>query len=66
MREILVVGSLILVGLSFVVTLLAGYITNIIYLFNIGQLTLTGEIILSIIGVFIPPLGVLHGIYTWF
>ena len=66
MREILVVGSLILVGLSFVVTLLTGYITNIIYLFNIGQLTLTGETILSIIGVFIPPLGALHGIYTWF
>ena len=66
MREILVVGSLILVGLSFVVTLLAGYITNIIYLFSLGQLTLTGETILSIIGVFIPPLGALHGIYTWF
>ena len=66
MREILVVGSLILVGLSFVLTLLAGYITNIIYLFNMGQLTLTGETILSIIGVFIPPLGALHGIYTWF
>ena len=66
MREILVIGSLILVGLSFVVTLLAGYITNIIYLFSLGQLTLTGETILSIIGVFIPPLGALHGIYTWF
>ena len=66
MREILVVGSLMLFGLSFVLTLLAGYITNIIYLFNIGQLTLTGKTILSIIGVFIPPLGALHGIYTWF
>ena len=66
MREILVVGSLILFGLSFVLTLLAGYITNILYLFNLGQLTLTGETILSIISVFIPPLGALHGIYTWF
>ena len=66
MREILVVGSLILVGLSFVATLLAGYITNILYIFNLGQLSLTGETILSIIGVFIPPLGALHGIYTWF
>ena len=66
MGEILVLGSLMLLGLSFVLTLLAGYITNIIYLFNIGQLTLTGETILSIIGVFIPPLGALHGIYTWF
>lgn len=66
MREILIVGSLILFGLSFVLTLLAGYITNILYIFSLGQLTLTGETILSIIGVFIPPLGALHGIYIWF
>ena len=66
MRKILVVGSLMLFGLSFVLTLLAGYVTNILYILNLGQLTLTGETILSIIGVFIPPLGALHGIYTWF
>lgn len=66
MREILVVGSLLLVGLSFILTLLIGYITNILYIFNLGHLTLTGETLLSIIGVFIPPLGALHGIYTWF
>lgn len=66
MREILVGGSLILFWLSVVLTLLAGYITNIIYIFNLGQLTLTGETVLSILGVFIPPLGALHGIYTWF
>ncbi len=64
MREIL--GSLILFWLSVVLTLITGYITNIIYIFNLGQLTLTGETLLSIIGVFIPPLGALHGIYTWF
>ena len=66
MGEILVVGSLILFWLSVVLALITGYITNIIYIFNIGQLTLAGETILSIIGVFIPPLGALHGIYTWF
>ena len=66
MREILSVGSLILFWLSVVLTLITGYITNIIYIFNLGQLTLTGETLLSIIGVFIPPLGALHGIYTWF
>lgn len=66
MREILVVGSLMLFWLSFVLTLLVGYITNILYIFNLGQLTLTGETILSIISVFIIPLGALHGIYTWF
>ena len=65
MREILSVGSLILFWLSVVLTLITGYITNIIYIFNLGQLTLTGETLLSIIGVFIPPLGALHGIYTW-
>ena len=59
MRKILIIGSLMLSGL-------VGYITNILYIFNLGQVTLTGETILSIIGVFIPPLGALHGIYTWF
>ena len=58
MGEILVV--------SFILTLFIGYITNILYIFNLGHLTLTGETLLSIIGVFIPPLGALHGIYTWF
>lgn len=66
MRDILIVGSLILFWLSVVLTLLAGYITNILYIFNLGQLSLSGETLLSIIGVFIPPLGALHGIYTWF
>lgn len=66
MREILVVGSLILFWLSVILTLITGYITNIIYIFNLGQLPLTGETLLSILGVFIPPLGALHGIYTWF
>ena len=33
MREILVLGSLMLLGLSFVLTLLAGYITNILYIY---------------------------------
>lgn len=66
MKKILFIWSIMSLWFSFILTLLAGYITNIIYIFNLGQLTLTGETILSIIGVFVPPLGVLHGIYTWF
>ena len=66
MKEILFIGSILLFWLSVVLTLITGYITNIIYIFNLGQLNLTGETLLSIIGVFIPPLGALHGIYTWF
>ena len=66
MGKILFIGNILVFWLSTVLTLITGYITNIIYIFNLGQLTLTGETILSIIGVFIPPLGALHGIYTWF
>lgn len=66
MGEIIVIGSILVFWLSVALTLIIGYITNILYIFNLGQLTLTGETILSILGVFIPPLGALHGIYTWF
>ena len=66
MEKILFIGSILVFWFSFILTLLAGYITNILYIFNLGQVTLTGETLLSIIGVFLPPLGALHGIYTWF
>ena len=66
MKEILFIGSILLFWISVVLTLITGYITNILYIFNLGQVTLTGETILSILGVFIPPLGIIHGIYTWF
>ena len=66
MREIVFIGSILVFWLSVALTLIIGYITNILYIFNLGQVTLTGETILSIIGVFIPPLGIIHGIYTWF
>ena len=66
MREIVFIGSILVFWLSVMLILIIGYITNILYIFNLGQVTLTGETILSIIGVFIPPLGIIHGIYTWF
>ena len=43
-----------------------GYISNILYIFKLETFTATGETILAIIGVFLPPLGIIHGIYTWF
>ena len=66
MGKTLFIGSVLVFWVSVVLTLIIGYITNIIYIFSLGQLTLTGQTLLSIIGVFIPPLGALHGIYTWF
>ena len=43
-----------------------GYISNIIFIFKLESFTATGETILAIIGVFLPPIGIIHGIYTWF
>ena len=43
-----------------------GYISNILYIFKLESFTATGETILATIGVFLPPLGIIHGIYTWF
>ena len=43
-----------------------GYISNILYIFKLESFTATGETNLAIIGVFLPPIGIIHGIYTWF
>lgn len=43
-----------------------GYISNILYIFKLESFTITGETILATIGVFLPPIGIIHGIYTWF
>ena len=59
----LIVGILLL---GFWIALIGGYITNIIYLIKAESFIATNEAILATIGVFIPPLGIIHGIYTWF
>ena len=46
--------------------LIYGYITNIIYLIKVDSFIATNEAVLATIGIFIPPLGIIHGIYTWF
>ena len=52
--------------LGFWIALIGGYITNIIYLIKVESFIATNESILAIIGIFVPPLGIIHGIYTWF
>lgn len=63
-------GSIILGVLLFwasiVVTLIAGWINNIIWLFHIDKFSWSGEQIISVIGVFLAPIGAVHGIYLWF
>jgi len=59
----LIAGILLL---GFGLTLVVGYITNIIYLIKAESLIATNEALVATIGVFLPPLGIIHGIYTWF
>lgn len=59
----LIAGILLL---GFWIALIGGYITNIIYLIKVESFVATNEALLATVGVFIPPLGIIHGIYTWF
>lgn len=42
---------------------IAGWITNVIWTFQQESL---GDIVLGALGVFVPFIGIFHGIYTWF
>lgn len=53
-------------AIGFLATIAVGYISNIVWIVKQDVITLSGEMIISILGVVIPPLGIIHGIYTWF
>lgn len=59
-----VIAGILLLG--FWVSLIGGYITNIIYLVKAESFIATNEALVATVGIFIPPLGIIHGIYTWF
>tara|TARA_R110000850_G_scaffold23190_8_gene68255 strand:- start:198 stop:383 length:186 start_codon:yes stop_codon:yes gene_type:complete len=42
-----------------------GYINNILELLNLIPFEFTGKSILGIVGLFIPPLGVIMGVFVW-
>ena len=48
---------------------IAPYLTHIVWsihgLFT-GEFTETHEYVVSVVGVFMPPFGWLHGLYLWF
>ena len=51
-----------LIGISFAGY---GYINNILELLNVIPFEFTGKSILGIVGVFVPPLGVVMGLFIW-
>lgn len=63
-------GSIILGVLAFWITVIgtlaAGWINNILWLFHLDKFSWSGEQIISVIGVFLAPIGSIHGIYLWF
>lgn len=44
-------------------TFAAGWVTNVLWTFD---QTTGGNIALGIVGIFVPFIGALHGIWTWF
>ncbi len=43
-----------------------GWITNIIWIIQQDNLVFSGEVIVSIIGIPVFPIGMIHGIWLWF
>jgi hypothetical protein len=58
--------SAVVVVICSIATTIIGYISNIVWIIKQDVITMSGEMIISIIGVIIPPIGIIHGIYTWF
>lgn len=52
--------------LSVVVTLIAGWITNIVWVLSVADQGITARFVLGLVGVFVAPLGGIHGITLWF
>lgn len=50
-------------GLLFIILMIAGWVSNVIWTFNQES---TGNILLGILGCLVAPVGAFHGIYTWF
>lgn len=51
------------------ITSIAGFFTHLFWIFEtfMSEAGITfGQFVLAAIGVFLPPIGILHGIYLWF
>lgn len=54
-------------ALGFVIGIfVGGWITNIIWIIQQDNLVFSGEVIVSIIGIPVFPIGMIHGIWLWF
>ncbi len=60
----------LIIGISMVMAALGivigGWITNILWIVKQDDLVFSGEVIISIIGIPVFPIGMIHGIWLWF
>jgi hypothetical protein len=56
----------VVVAIGLIAGVAVGYVSNIVWLIKQDVITMSGEAIISIIGIILPPIGIIHGIYTWF
>jgi hypothetical protein len=54
-------GIVILIWFVLAVVTIGGWVANVVKLFDSAFDPLTGEVVLRIVGVFLPPLGVVMG-----
>ena len=60
-------AGLIMGLLGFIIGIfVGGWITNIIWIIQQDNLVFSGEVIVSIIGIPVFPIGMIHGIWLWF
>ena len=50
--------------LLFAMTMVYGWVMNIAWIFNQENIILSGEIIISIVGIFVVPLGSIMGLFV--
>lgn len=58
-----------LVALAFMLTVFAAYITHLVWsikLLMAAAAPVWNQVVLAILGSFVPPVGVIHGLVLWF
>ena len=56
---------LILAYLSIAIAFIAGWINNILWLITNTDPTPVGQLIVSIVGILVAPVGAVHGLWVW-
>lgn len=49
---------------ALVLTMIIGWVMNIVAIFSIDEIVITGELILRVAGIFIVPIGAIMGIFV--